>query len=514
MRLGSALLPVLLGCAACHPLPRGAGARPLLLISFDGFRWDYDQDVDTPHLDRLAREGVKAKYLTPPFVTMTSPSHFTTISGRWIEDHGVIHNMMFNTETLWKYSFKATQNKTEWWDNGVLPLWITAQRQGKKVASFHYPGGGAKYAGEAVQRTLVEAYTHPDSNETEWRENIDIVLGWFAQEDFDFVTLYYGEPDNVGHRVGPETEDRRAMIRQIDRTLGYLVDAIERHGLTHRLNVIITSDHGMTTVKKQPNVTEILLANYIKFRDLVKFDIVDYGGFGMLLPKPGQEEALYQALKNAHPHLHVYRKEEFPERFHFAKHERVLPILIYADSGYNLNGRFIIYVNKGDHGFDNALMDMKTIFRAFGPDFKKNHLAEPFDSIHIYPLMCKLLGVTPEPHNGSLAVTQGMLLDPSDQSEPEHRLSYVLIPLFWPRIPPRPFSKPRLLGLAPQLSPAPSSSSRASGNLSRPAFLPSRPFRPRPLSRPGASTPPAGPAKPRRARPLAKRTSSAPPNGT
>lgn len=37
--------------------------------------------------------------------------------------------MMFNTETGWKYSFKTTQNKTEWWDNGVLPLWITAQRQ-------------------------------------------------------------------------------------------------------------------------------------------------------------------------------------------------------------------------------------------------------------------------------------------------------------------------------------------------------------------------------------------------
>lgn len=65
-------------------------------------------------------------------------------------------------------------------------------------------------------------------------------------------------------------------------------------------------------------------------------------------------------------------------------------------------------------------MDMKTIFRAFGPDFKKNHLAEPFDSIHIYPLMCKLLGVTPEPHNGSLAVTQEMLVqhEHNEQQQP------------------------------------------------------------------------------------------------
>uniref|UniRef100_A0A8D2LPD8 Uncharacterized protein n=1 Tax=Varanus komodoensis TaxID=61221 RepID=A0A8D2LPD8_VARKO len=54
----------------------------LLLISFDGFRWDYDQDVETPNMDNLVKEGVRAKYITPPFVTMTSPSHFTTISGK------------------------------------------------------------------------------------------------------------------------------------------------------------------------------------------------------------------------------------------------------------------------------------------------------------------------------------------------------------------------------------------------------------------------------------------------
>ncbi|XP_038618634.1 ectonucleotide pyrophosphatase/phosphodiesterase family member 7-like [Tachyglossus aculeatus] len=403
---------LLLGLISSSPITRKKKSfNKLLMVSFDGFRWDYDRDVDTPNMDRLAKEGVKAKYITPPFVTMTSPSHFTTISGRWIEDHGVIHNMMFNTETLRKFSYKATQNKTEWWDNGVLPLWITAQKQGRKTASFHYPGGGANYSGEAVQRSLVESFTHPDSNETEWRENIDIVMNWFAEEGFDLVTLYYGEPDNVGHAVGPETEQRRLIIQQIDRTIGYLVDAIERAGLKDRLNVIVTSDHGMTTVKKQPEVSEIQLSNYIQFKDLVKFDIVDYGGFGMILPKPGKEESIYQALKNAHPNLHVYKKEDFPERFHFARHDRVLPILLYGDSGYSVNGRFILYVNKGDHGFDNAGMDMKTIFRAFGPDFKKDHLTEPFDSIHIYPLMCKLLGVIPEPHNGSLAVTQNMLSD-------------------------------------------------------------------------------------------------------
>lgn len=192
----------------------------------------------------------------------------------------------------------------------------------------------------------MESFTHPDSNETEWRENIDIVMNWFTREGFDFVTLYYGEPDNTGHKVGPETEARIQIIQQIDRTIGYLLEAIERHGLRDTLNVIITSDHGMTTVKKKPAVEEIKLANYISFSQLVKFDIVDYGGMGMILPKPGKQDELYQALKNAHPHLKVYKKDELPERFHYARHERVLPIILYGDSGYSVNGVSSV---QGDH---------------------------------------------------------------------------------------------------------------------------------------------------------------------
>ena len=75
-------LAILLAPASGAPVRQQASRNKLLLVSFDGFRWNYDQDVDTPNMDRLAQEGVKAKYLTPPFVTMTSPSHFTTISGK------------------------------------------------------------------------------------------------------------------------------------------------------------------------------------------------------------------------------------------------------------------------------------------------------------------------------------------------------------------------------------------------------------------------------------------------
>eukprot|EP00074_Homo_sapiens_P067883 XP_011518832.1 ectonucleotide pyrophosphatase/phosphodiesterase family member 7-like [Homo sapiens] len=111
------------------------------------------------------------------------------------------------------------------------PTSISTVQQGKKAASSHYSRGGAKYEGEAVKRSLVESYTHPNSNETERRENIDTVMNCFSTEDFDFVTLYYREPDNVGHRFGPEAEKRKLMIQQIGRTIVYLVGATEKHSL-------------------------------------------------------------------------------------------------------------------------------------------------------------------------------------------------------------------------------------------------------------------------------------------
>lgn len=81
MRLELLCLVAAILCVDCMPLSNGTHNK-LLLISFDGFRWDYDQDVETPYMDQLVEDGVKAKYITPPAITMTSPSHFTTITGK------------------------------------------------------------------------------------------------------------------------------------------------------------------------------------------------------------------------------------------------------------------------------------------------------------------------------------------------------------------------------------------------------------------------------------------------
>ncbi|EHB01021.1 Ectonucleotide pyrophosphatase/phosphodiesterase family member 7 [Heterocephalus glaber] len=381
----------------------------LLLVSFDGFHWDYDQDVDTPNLDATVQDGVKARYMTPAFVTLTSPCHFTLVTGKYVENHGVVHNMFYNVSTKVKLPYYTTPGIQSWWDNGSVPIWMTAQRQGLKTGSFFYPGGNVTYQGEAMTLSQKEGIAHNYKDEQEWRANVDTVMKWLTEDDLALVTLYFGEPDSTGHRYGPESPERREMVKQVDRIVGYLRDSIEHHNLTGCLNLIVTSDHGMTTVHK----TASDLVEFHKFPNFsfgnIEFELLDYGPNGMLIPKEGLLEKVYRVLKDAHPRLHVYRKEGFPEAFHYAGNPRITPLLMYSDLGYVIHGKFSVQFNQGEHGFDHRDMDMKTIFRAVGPSFKAGLEVEPLESIHVYELLCQLLGIVPEANDGHPNTLRPML---------------------------------------------------------------------------------------------------------
>lgn len=183
-----------------------------------------------------------------------------------------------------------------------------------------------------------EGILHNYKDEQEWRTNIDTVMKWFTDEGLDLVTLYFGEPDSTGHKYGPESQERKDMVMQVDRTVGYLRDSIRRSGLEGSLDLIITSDHGMTTVHKQAqDLVEFHAFPNFTFKD-IEFELLDYGPNGMLLPKEGMLDKVYEVLKDAHPKLHVYKKESFPKSLHYAGNPRITPLLMYSDPGYVIHG--------------------------------------------------------------------------------------------------------------------------------------------------------------------------------
>ena len=47
------------------------------------------------------------------------------------------------------------------------------------------------------------------------------------------------------------------------------------------------------------------------------------------------------------------------------------------------------------HGYDPELINMHGIFYARGTDIKVGMNIPPFENIHIYPLICRLLDISP-----------------------------------------------------------------------------------------------------------------------
>src|SRR5580693_7274858 len=72
--------------------------RILILISLDGFRWDYLQKfkAQTPNLNALAAQGVHAQRLISAFPSLTFPNHYTIVTGLYPEHHGIVNNHIYD----------------------------------------------------------------------------------------------------------------------------------------------------------------------------------------------------------------------------------------------------------------------------------------------------------------------------------------------------------------------------------------------------------------------------------
>jgi hypothetical protein len=64
---------------------------------------------------------------------------------------------------------------------------------------------------------------------------------------------------------------------------------------------------------------------------------------------------------------------------------------------------------RGAHGYDNRYQSMMATFIAHGEAFKKGYLAEPFENVEVYNLMCKILTLKPAGNDGDLDRVRKML---------------------------------------------------------------------------------------------------------
>ncbi|MDX2192713.1 MAG: ectonucleotide pyrophosphatase/phosphodiesterase [Gemmatimonadales bacterium] len=403
------LAPVLaFAAAACAGVAPGGAPAPaaapqaVVLVSLDGFRADYLDRGVSPNLAALAARGVRAEWLEASFPTKTFPNHWTLVTGLIPDHHGVVGNTMRDA-ALGSFSMSKLDAVRDgrWW--GGEPIWATAERQGMRTAAMFWPGSESDAGGVRPSRWLPFDDRFPNA------ARVDSVLAWLTRpgaEAARLVTLYYSDVDHAGHDEGPDGPGVPVAIARVDSMIGRLVAGLAARGLTERVNIVVVSDHGMAASGAD---RLIRLDDYVSLEDV---DVVDWTPVGMLQPKPGREQAVERALRGAHPHLRVYRRDELPPAFRFGKHPRVTALVLVADEGWNITTRERAAkwaAVGGTHGYDQRLPSMHAIFVAAGPGIRRGARVPGFANVHVYPLLAHLLGLRPAPTDGSLDAVRGVL---------------------------------------------------------------------------------------------------------
>ncbi len=373
----------------------------VVLVSLDAFRWDYNSLYKTPNLDKLAHEGVKAGRMIPSFPTNTFPNHYSIATGLFPDHHGLINNSFSAPDLGLFYRMgdrTAVENPSFY---GGEPIWVTAEKQGVRSASFFWVGSEAPVSGRSP------TYWKKYDGSVTFSARIDTVVKWLGyppEKRPELVTLYFDEPDAVSHDFGPVSPQTGKTVEYLDSLMGDLRSKLSMLPDAKKINLIILSDHGMAPVSS---------ARYINIKDLVPDRMISAitGGnpFYLINPAEGKQDSVLLLLGKAKG-LKAWKKSDVPEKWHYGSNPRIPDIVVLADSSWSIGTRpGGSSIRGGAHGYDNYNSDMFSIFYASGRAFKKNYRVNELNNVDVYNLICRILAITPAKNDGDPKHIQGML---------------------------------------------------------------------------------------------------------
>jgi predicted AlkP superfamily pyrophosphatase or phosphodiesterase len=394
------------GCLGCAPpAPRvGTATAPtrsrpyVLLVSLDAFRADYLDRYRLPVLERIAAQGIRAEALLPPFPSKTFPSHYTIATGLYPGHHGIVGNNFYDrTKDRW-FRVKDTSAIRDGRWYGGEPIWVAAEREGVKSASYFWPGSEAAVKG--VRPTYVKRYNSavPDS------QRVDESVAWLRRppkERPHLLLLYLSDVDDTTHRYGPETPHTAAAAASLQRALARLADSIGTMPLRDSLDVVIVSDHGMADAapSKVIPIQPLLVAAGI---DTSRVRLGDNGPTMSIWFDGDGDGALarrtLEALDRTLTHARTYARGSTPPAWHLDGNARAGDAIIVGELGYVLvKGATDRFLDVGTHGWDPSYPEMQGIFLATGPHVRRAGRIPAFENVHLYPFLAALLGLEHAP---------------------------------------------------------------------------------------------------------------------
>lgn len=382
--------------------------RDLVVLSH--YRYQYKTKL--PNIARLIATGTEAKLgLIPVYPTLTFPNHYSIATGLYPAYHGIVNNKFIDPTT--GETFLKSSKEPKWWLGE--PLWETVANHGSKAATYFWPGSEVHKG----KWTCPEKYCQSYNESIPFEERIDTILNYFdlpAHEIPVLMTLYFEDPDAQGHKVGPDDPQITESVSRMDNLIERLINGLKKRHVFKDVHIILLGDHGMVGTCDGKVIALNDLAPWI---EIPSNWVERYSPMLAIRPSNNYEPSyivkkMNQGLKSGKiengKNLRVYLKEDLPSRLHYGPSDRIAPIIGLVDEGYTVDQNRTKLVEFGDHGYDNGLFSMRTIFIGHGPRFAKGRKVPSFENVQIYNLVTSILNIKGAETNGSASFWASLLL--------------------------------------------------------------------------------------------------------
>ncbi len=397
------ILAILAIFTACKKEETNQEQPYLIVISLDGFRWDYTQNATTPTFDSLQKAGVVAESLKASFPTKTFPNHYTMATGLYPDHHGIVLNGFYDPDMYKHYSLSDRVSIADGSFYGGEPIWVSAELQQMKAATLFWVGATAE-----IKNIRPSFWSYYDED-LSFESRIDSIYQWLSLPDSErphLIMAYYHEPDLTGHIKGPESLELMYKVEEIDSYLGKLFSQLRDLKIYDQLNFIITSDHGMNAISAE---RQIILDQIIDTADIEYWD--GWNPNYNLKVKEGMLDKVFNQLNSEQLNYQVWKHGELPERLHYGNNIRTHDLIIVPNEGWSIYWSWANSNSLGAHGFDNDVKDMHAIFYAAGPAFKSDYVHPTFENVNLYALFAEILKLQQAETDGSIENVKQMLIE-------------------------------------------------------------------------------------------------------
>lgn len=214
--------------AAEHSQP-----RYILFLTADGFRTDYVEWYDPPNIKQLISQGVRILHATNVFPTLTTPNMTALVTGSYPRTTGVAANSQYVKE-LDKIVEHPRDNKAE-------TIAETLHQAGWTTAAVNHFMLDKRGSG---------IYLAPGYSDSE--ATTSAILDLLKRRKAQFVAAIYGVTDHAGHNHGPQSDQVKNAVLEIDAAIGRLVRGLKEQGIYEETVIVFSSDHGMSPFEVKP----------------------------------------------------------------------------------------------------------------------------------------------------------------------------------------------------------------------------------------------------------------------